>query len=113
MTPEEAAALTKAVGDTTSDEKASSFRFFASARDIQKFIHLIRMGANIRYLRLARVALDIRLAEDADLVAKQLTKQTDRLIRFTIGLYVFTIVIAGFAAIQILIMLVDYCSKNN
>jgi hypothetical protein len=113
MTPQEAARACGAMKESSDHPEVVDFLKTASARDIQTFIHLIQIVDRHRYFYLARVALDVRLSEDADVIAKQLTKQTDRLIKFTVGLYVFTIAIAGFAVIQIIIMLMDFCSRNH
>jgi len=109
MTPKEAAQYTIPPNQVV---RVKEFLLTASSQEIQEFIHLITAMDYVQEFNLARVALDIRLAKDAVLIANKLTRQTDRLIRFTIGLYVFTIVIAGFAFIQITIMLMDYFSKS-
>ena len=64
--------------------------------------------------------LQNQLAEEAAKHAKNLSAQTDRLVsetvkltRFTKGLVWLTVVLAGFATIQIIIMLFDYFSKNH
>jgi hypothetical protein len=94
--------------------KVQEFLSNATAREIQQFIHkYVTPQHNDQFFNLARVALDVRLSEDSDLIADKLSKQTDRLVRYTIGLYVFTVALAFFAVIQILIMIVDYCSKNH
>src|ERR1039458_4057534 len=53
-------------------------------------------------------------AKSADKLEQQtarLGEETIELRRLTRGLYFFTIAVAGFAVIQIIIMLLEYCSK--
>ena len=62
--------------------------------------------------------LMVIVAEEQEKSAAKLEQETARLVdetvelrRLTRGLYFFTIIVAGFALIQIFIMLLEYCSK--
>lgn len=75
MTPEQASELPQG-----SQEKRNWIAQ-ASAREIQTFIHF---GANRNLssadFEIARTAISIRVAEDSEKSAQQLTRQTDRLV---------------------------------
>jgi hypothetical protein len=117
MTPEQAAECANNIVDVPESKKSfddvKEFISKACPRDIQKFFHLLNLAAKDYFLPFARMALEIRLAEDANLIADKLAKQTDRLVKFTIGLWGFTFVLILFAFLQLIIMLLDYCSKNH
>lgn len=123
MTPQEAAKIANTFGERF--DKIEEFILTASTRQLQGFIHLIPAHDNIRAFQLARISLNIRLAEDAANTAQKLsqqteqlvhhsenlTHQTDRLVRETVKLtgftkwvFWFTVAIAIFAAIQIALM---------
>lgn len=55
----------------------------------------------------------ITIADTQKILAEKLETQTRRLIRFTIGLYVFTVVVAFLGAVQIVLMILDYFSNNH
>jgi len=75
MTPQEASAFV-AFGHEN-PAKVQEFLFAASPRAIQEFAHLILVtDPHGKYLRLARVALDVRLAEDQAEAMKQLEHHT-------------------------------------
>ena len=117
MTPQQAAHSANNLLDIPENDKyeAAILEFLANAspREIQSFIRQLHFGAQARFLPHARIAIEIKLAENADLIADKLAKQTDRLLRFTIGIYVFTIALAAFAIVQIFVAVMDYCSKNH
>ena len=111
MTPQEAAAF--AASHQYQPAIVQEFLLAAPPRDIQEFTHLIQASdAHDRCLNLARVALDIRLAEDRAKAAEQLERHTGILVdvskallqnmeflleetktlrRLTVGLLVFTV----------------------
>jgi hypothetical protein len=82
----------------------------ASAREIQQFIHLIADNPYCgKEYELARTALDIRLAEDADVAAQNLVlgtdhlvTQTEKLVKFTQSLVYLTVILAILALLEFL-----------
>jgi hypothetical protein len=121
MTPKNAANLANSVSVGLSredDERVQDFISSESPRNLQQFAHLLFGPGEARYFPLAKIALEIRLAEDAANTADKLSQQTDRLVdetvkltRFTKGLLWLTIAIAFFAFVQIVIMVFEYSSK--
>ena len=111
MTPKEVAHC----ADTGArEQEVQGFLTGASARDLQEFCHCLQAGAHSRHFPLARIALDVRLAEDADrragmlqqqveklvgiadvqrVLAEKLERQTNKIIVLTRLLVVFTIVL--------------------
>jgi hypothetical protein len=90
-------------------EKVKEFLFTASARDLQEFFHLISAYTTNHTFNRARVALDVRLAEDAERTAQKLVtgtdsliKQTETLVKLTRGLYFLTIVLICFGAFDVI-----------
>ena len=70
------------------------------------------------FLTFRTARLQVLLAEEQEKSAVKLEQETARLVeetvelrRLTRGLYIFTIAVAIFAVIQIVIMLLEYCSK--
>jgi Rad3-related DNA helicase len=53
----------------------------APAREIQDYIHYIPISAHNERFQLARVALEIRIAEDAAQAATKLEQQVDRFVQ--------------------------------
>jgi hypothetical protein len=92
MTPEEAASLTNTL-DGSADDTVKQFLRSAPARDIQRFIHRINVETRPRFFHLARTALDIRLAEDAEFTALRLERHTVQLKYLTYALVAFTAVL--------------------
>jgi hypothetical protein len=92
MTAKEAADFTN---PPSQPEKIKEFLLTAPPREIQKFIHLIGGGQHSFDFHLARTALEIRLAEDAD-------KRADKLVCFTRWLIFFTITLVFIGIIQII-----------
>jgi hypothetical protein len=100
MTPQEAAEFARA----DNREKVKEFLFSATARDIQEFIHLTPAFNTTQVFNLARVALDVRLADDQAKASEQLERHTrvlvdiakslleeSKLLRWlTVGLFVLT-----------------------
>jgi hypothetical protein len=80
MTPIEAARHTQF---GTDPNPADEFLLNASSREIQEFIRHLHYSNFTVWSQRARVALDIRLAEDAAESAEKLTAQTDRLVEHT------------------------------
>jgi hypothetical protein len=116
LTPEDFAEMANSsldVAGDTSGEQIKTFHRSASAAEIQRFLNQLNFVAKSPFFEVANVALNIRLAENADLIADKITKQTDKLLKFTIGLWFFTIFLMFFAVVQIIIALMDYCSKNH
>jgi hypothetical protein len=95
------------------DKAILEFIATESPNKLRQFIHCLNTNGQRKYFHTARIAIEIKLSENADLRADKLSKQTDRLIKFTLGLYLFTIALFGIGFIQILIMLMEYCSKNH
>ena len=83
MTPQEACNLANAL-DGSGDQKVKAFLLAASAREIQAFIHCLDMQRRDYYREMARAALDIRLAEDAEIT-------TRRIVWLTVGLLILTV----------------------
>jgi hypothetical protein len=52
----------------------------ASPRDLQEFCHGLEAGVHSKHFPLARIALDIRLAEDAENQAKRFEQQMGKLL---------------------------------
>jgi hypothetical protein len=77
MTAKEAA---NCVGIGGKPEKANEFLLTASSREIQEFIHNIAAAEYNQAFQRARVALDIRLAEDAARQADSFKQLMDKLI---------------------------------
>jgi len=117
MTPEEFADVANNwVDDPSNDDDIKLIKIFlrdAPAREIQRFVHRLNTLSQAPLFQIARVALEIKLAEDAGLIADKLSKQTDRLIKYTTGLYVLTFVLAFFAVLQIVIMLMELFCKSH
>lgn len=75
-------------------------------------------GIGDRPQRVSMAQIQLELAEEQAESADKLERETTRLVeetvelrRLTRGLYIFTIAVAFFAVIQIVIMLLEYCSK--
>jgi hypothetical protein len=116
MTPIEAATLANNFLGIRPDDNKKILDFIKSAspRDIQEFIHHLDYLSGLpRYFEIAKVSIEIQLSENSDFLAEKLSNQTDRLIKYTISLRALTIVIAVFALIQIVVMIMDYCSKTH
>jgi hypothetical protein len=80
----------------------------APPREIQDYIHYIPISAHNERFQLARVALEIRIAEDAAQAATKLEQQVDRLVqhsdtlvRFTRGLYWLTAALVFCAVLEV------------
>jgi hypothetical protein len=79
MTPQETAAF--AASHQEQPAKVQEFLLAASPREIQEFTHLIPASdPHRKYLHLARVALDVRLAEDQAKAMEQLQHHTEVLL---------------------------------
>ena len=80
MTPQEAAKLVDCPNPYRLQE-IHDFVLAASAKDLQLFVHTIRTNTvdAKEWRDRAGVALDIRLAEDAEKSSKKLAEQTDKL----------------------------------
>jgi hypothetical protein len=134
MTPQEAAKLVDWPNPNRHKE-IHDFVLSASARDIQLFVHNIQTNTtDVRDWReCARIALDIRLAEDAERTAQKLvsgtdklvqhsaklTERTDRLIQETLkltgltrSLNRLTFILGVLAVLQVFIMFYEYFSKS-
>ena len=72
-------------------EKIRGFLVTASARNIQEYIHEKSASPDSHMYQRARTALNIRLAEDAEIISKRLYKLTWALLAITAVLLVFTI----------------------
>jgi hypothetical protein len=65
-----------------------------------------------RLIAVEQSEIFVAASQLAEISSARLEQQTATLIKFTIGLYGFTIALAFFAVVQIIIMLLDYCSKH-
>jgi hypothetical protein len=92
ITPEEAAKLTYDFALHKDDAKVKSFILEASPRQLQEFIHLITADSTSSYFNWARVALDIRLAEESERTAIRLERHTKHLLVIT---YLLTAITVG------------------
>lgn len=113
MTPKEAAQL--AFGGPSELQKLDEEIINAPARWLQEFIHRMPTGDTSPWFHRTKVALEIRLAEDAAKTAEKMATHTDRLVtesisltRLTKHLRFWTIMLGVFAVVQIVIMVFDY-----
>ena len=116
MTPQEAADLANRFLTVPPEYDKQILEFLNSAPvgHIRDFIHRLDPVSGVpRYFNTARIALDFRLSKDADLIAEKLSNQTDKLIKYTKGLWAFTLALVIVAILQIIIMVMDYCSKTH
>jgi hypothetical protein len=65
----------------------------ASPREIEQFMHRIALVPNCAEERLSRVALDIRIAEDAEIYTRRIVRLTWALVILTAALLFYTVVI--------------------
>lgn len=65
--------------DGGNDYQITEFILRSPARDLQEFIHNIGIYPNSQWFHRAKVALEIRLAEDAAETADKLIKHTEKL----------------------------------
>src|SRR5947207_2458969 len=91
MTPQEAATACKSLKTLPDNLEVAAFLKSASARDIQTFIHLIQIVDRRRFFYLARVALDVRLSEDAEISTRRIIRLTWVLVALTAALLIFTV----------------------
>jgi hypothetical protein len=105
MTPQEAAKLAIGSSSNLDPDKVEEYLLTASPRDIQTFLHCTGVNGDPRLIEFARVALEIRLAEDAAKSAAEMERQTDKIVRLTWGLFWLTLALAFVAAVQLYIML--------
>src|ERR1039457_3897189 len=124
MTPEEAAKFANVTN--LEPEKVQEFLLTACPRDIQKFLHSTGINGYPRLIEFSRIALDIRLSEDAERTAQKLVAGTDKLVQYseeltqqterlvsetfkltdlTRGLNRLTFILGVLAVVQIFIML--------
>jgi len=90
MTPEEFADIVNNNGDHVFLDTTKQFLLGASAREIQRFIHHLHIENKTRHFKVARVALNVRISEDADIMTRRIVCLTWSLLVFTIGLFVLT-----------------------
>jgi hypothetical protein len=83
----------------------------ATARELQIFLHKYSLSPISR--EVLRVALDIRLSEDAEKTTNKLSQQTEKLIVFTNSLRWLTIVLVTLGVFQIVFQIVDYFCKSH
>jgi hypothetical protein len=123
MTPSEAAeyAADKKAAMKDAPVKVHEFLLNAPPREVVDFIHIVvHIDPLNRYLQTATASLDVRLGEEAAKQADNMSEQVDRLVqetvkltRFTRGVFWFTIALWVFGGIQIVLMLLEYCSKAH
>ena len=90
MTAQEAANACGAAKASQDHPQVEAFLKTANARELQDFTHLIQIVDRHRYFYLARVALRVRLSEDAAKSAEKMERYTGWLIVFTIALILLT-----------------------
>ncbi|MGO9586631.1 MAG: hypothetical protein ACLP2Y_10595 [Limisphaerales bacterium] len=73
--------------DTTRDNEVKEFLLGATPKEIQRFIHRISIDGRPRFFHLARTALEIRLAEDAENTTRRIVHLTWALVGLTAGLF--------------------------
>jgi|ERR1035437_8511328 hypothetical protein len=112
ITPQEAAKLVR-WQDTARDKEIHNFVIVASPRELQLFIHNLAADGIpdrrvIQWTDMARAAIDVRLAEDAERTAQKLVNSTDTLVteaktlvKLTRRLYILTVVLAFLALFEI------------
>ena len=88
-----------AKGDDLNEQK--EFLLHASPRAIQEFLHNIPLVPNSAPERLARAALDIRIAEDSEISTRRIVRLTLALVVLTFALLVLTIALYKDAHAQI------------
>ena len=110
LTPQEAAKLVD-WPDASRNKEIHDFVLNASAKEVQLFIHSIQSHSATAndWLTRSRMALDIRLAEGAEVTAKKLVTgtdnlvtQTEKLVKFTKALVCLTIALAILALLEFL-----------
>jgi hypothetical protein len=89
MTPEDFGDLANGISPNLDEIK--SFLRDASARDIQRFIHRLNILAKPDTFNFARVALNVRLAEDAEKTTRRLVTLTWVIVALTSALLAFTV----------------------
>lgn len=116
MTPKEAVHCANTGG---SQQRVQEFIVTASPGELEEFCHYLEAGAHSRYFHLARIALDIRLAEDAERTAHKLVTGTDRLVaqtetlvKLTHRLYILTIVLIGLGSFEVFKFLLGLFCHN-
>jgi len=87
ITPQEATRLAASNIDGQNDDAINSFLRNASARDIQEFI--LNIHEQSGYIHHARAALDIRLAEDAEITSRHTVHLTWALLVVSAALLAF------------------------
>ena len=103
MTPKEAAHCANTGGSGVQE-----FLVYASSSELEEFCHGLVGGVHSSWFPRARVALDIRLAEDSERTAQKLVTGTDSLItetktlvKLTHRLYILTIVLIALGSFEI------------
>jgi hypothetical protein len=89
--PKEVAHLAVDNIDEQYTDKINNFLRDASARDIQEYIHAIPISAQSAYIPNAIIALNIRLAEDAEIITRRIVNLTWVLLAVSVALLVFSI----------------------
>ncbi len=82
LQPIEAARLANR-GDDRYQDQINEVIVYGSARDLQEFIHNIATHDRSYWFQRAKVALEIRLSEDAAKTAKELIEHTEKLTKQT------------------------------
>ena len=90
MTPEELADIANQQLDNSLDERITKFLLDAPSRHVQRFLHRLHLENKQRYFQIARVALDIRISENADIMTRRIVCLTWSLLIFTVGLFLLT-----------------------
>jgi hypothetical protein len=105
LTPREAA---DCANKGAHNQRLQEFIVLSPPRELEEFCHYLDAGAHSKYFHLARIALDLWLAEAADKTAQKLVAGTDTLItetktlvKLTKGLIGLTVVLAIIASFEI------------
>lgn len=88
-TPKEMADMPDAVSGAR--EELHNWLVTASARELQEYIHNVSVDPMSHKYQRARTALDIRLAEDAEISTRRIVRLTWGLIALTVALLFITI----------------------
>jgi hypothetical protein len=105
MTPEELAKKVNDInGDVVTDDSKQCLASY-SATDIQRFIHATHFLNKPAHLELAKMALQVRISEDAVESARKMEGYT----RWLIGL---TIALVAFALFDFFRLIAEFCHNH-
>jgi len=105
MTPIELAEAANSTADNVILPEVTRFLREDSAANIQLFIHHLHILTKPHNFELAKIALQVRIADDQSKSAERMERQTKKIVRLTWGLFWLTLALAFVAAVQLYIML--------